>query len=294
MFNEKRIKSIIIISLVLIEAFVWIINGPNIAFSLGSGDGGPLSFFSPKPDQGKGENPQEEKPDNNGAPVVPEGPNNGNGSSNGGKGSDGEQQGGMKEETLIEAQEKGLLILVNKQHPIDQNYKPDDLVLIKYYAPDRSKTTRYMRAEAADAFHQLVDKAASENIELKMTTAYRSYDFQKILFDSYVKKEGEEAANKYSAKPGQSEHQTGLSVDVSSPSVGYQLSDDYGETKEGTWLAEHCHEFGFIIRFPKGKEDITGYQYEPWHIRYVGIAAAKEIYKKDLTLEEFLQEKNID
>jgi D-alanyl-D-alanine carboxypeptidase len=136
----------------------------------------------------------------------------------------------------------------------------------------------------------MVDKAGQEGIVLKMTTAYRSYDFQKILFDSYVEKEGEEAANKYSAKPGQSEHQTGLSVDVSSPSVGYQLSNEYGETPEGKWLAGHAHEFGFIIRFPKGKEDITGYQYEPWHIRYVGRAAAEEIYKEGLTLEEFLQE----
>jgi D-alanyl-D-alanine carboxypeptidase len=273
MFNEKRIKSIIIISLVLIEAFVWTINGPNIALSLGDPDG-PPPYLNSKPEQVQDEKPPKE---------------------NSGQNDDGDkQQDGVNQETLKEAQEKGLLILVNKQHPIDQTYKPDDLVLIKYYAPDRSKTTRYMRAEAADSFHQLVDKAASENIELKMTTAYRSYDFQKILFDSYVKKEGEEAANKYSAKPGQSEHQTGLSVDVSSPSAGYQLSDDYGETKEGAWLAEHCHEFGFIIRFPKGKEEITGYQYEPWHIRYVGIAAAKEIYEKNLTLEEFLQDKNID
>jgi D-alanyl-D-alanine carboxypeptidase len=127
-----------------------------------------------------------------------------------------------------------------------------------------------------------------DGVELKMTTAYRSYDFQKILYDSYVSREGEAAANKYSAKPGQSEHQTGLAADVSSPSVDYQLSNDYGRTAEGKWLAENAHRFGFIIRFPEGKEEITGYQHEPWHIRYVGRAAAKEIYERNLTLEEFL------
>jgi D-alanyl-D-alanine carboxypeptidase len=190
----------------------------------------------------------------------------------------------------MEAAEKGLLILVNKQNPIDEAYKPDDLTKIKYFVSDRSETTRYMREEAAESFHLLVEKAAEEGLELKMTTAYRSYNFQKVLFDSYVEREGEAAANTYSARPGQSEHQTGLSADVSSPSVDYQLSNDYGKTEEGRWLAENAHRFGFIIRFPKGKEEITGYQYEPWHIRYVGLVAAKEIYERDLTLEEFLQE----
>ncbi|WP_405127688.1 M15 family metallopeptidase [Sinanaerobacter chloroacetimidivorans] len=149
-----------------------------------------------------------------------------------------------------------------------------------------------MRAEAADAFHKLVEAAALENMELVMTTAYRSYDFQKTLFDNYVAKEGEEAANRYSAKPGQSEHQTGLSVDVTSASVGYQLTDKFGETKEGIWLAEHAHLFGFIIRFPEGKEAITGYLYEPWHIRYVGVEAATEIYEQGLTLEEYLDQQS--
>jgi D-alanyl-D-alanine carboxypeptidase len=196
--------------------------------------------------------------------------------------------------TAEEAAEKGMLILVNKSHPIDKDYKPDDLVKIKYFVSDRSETTRYMRAEAAEAFHNLVDKAAENGMELKMTTAYRSYNFQKILFDNYVAKEGEEAANQYSARPGQSEHQTGLSVDVTSPSVDYQLSDDYGNAEEGKWLAENAYRFGFIIRFPKGKEEITGYQYEPWHIRYVGLTAAKEIYEQNLTLEEYLQKNNIE
>lgn len=287
MLNEKRIKSLIIIALLLIEIFVWTANGTGNSWSLGiiGGADGPTQIIvgdeKDKPGEGN------DKPDGN--QSGSEKPDSGNPS-----GGENPDQNSDRENALKEADHKGLLILVNKEHPIDQGYKPDDLTDIKYFAPDRSETTRYMRAEAAAAFHQLVDKAVGEGIELKMTTAYRSYNFQKVLYDSYVEREGEAAANTYSAKPGRSEHQTGLAADVSSPSVGYQLSNDYGETKEGKWLAEHAHQFGFIIRFPKGKEDITGYQYEPWHIRYVGLAAAQEIYENGLTLEEFLRENNFE
>lgn len=287
MLNEKRIKMIIIISLCFMEFFVWTVNGPNNSWSLGILGNDKLSE-SEAPDQNaggqNGSDGQIESGNQNGSEgqIEPSGNNN-----------EPAENSKDREQSLKEAQEKGLLLLVNKEYSIDKDYKPDDLKKIKYFMPDRDPSTRYMRAEAADAFHQLVDKAAEDGIELKMTTAYRSYDFQKLLFDSYVKKEGEEAANKYSAKPGQSEHQTGLAVDVTSPSVDYQLSDDYGETKEGKWLAGHAHEFGFILRFPKDKEDITGYQYEPWHIRFVGLTAANEIYKQETTLEEYLQENNL-
>ncbi|HZK01285.1 MAG TPA: D-alanyl-D-alanine carboxypeptidase family protein, partial [Anaerovoracaceae bacterium] len=189
-----------------------------------------------------------------------------------------------------EAREKGLLILINKQNPIDEGYKPDDLSPIKYYATDRSEAGRYMRKEAADRFHELVEAADSEGFKIVMTTAYRSYGFQQILWNNYVANEGEAAASRFSAKPGQSEHQSGLAVDVSSPSVNYALTERFGETEEGIWLANNAHEYGFIIRFPKDKENITGYLYEPWHIRYVGQPIAEEIYSKTLTLEEYLDQ----
>jgi len=160
---------------------------------------------------------------------------------------------------------------------------------MSHYASDRSEAGRYMRAEAVSAFNSLVEQAALDGIELKMTTAYRSYGFQKILYDNYVAQYGEEEAGKFSAKPGESEHQTGLAVDVSSPSVNYQLTRDFGDTEEGRWLATHAHEFGFILRYPEGKENITGYMYEPWHLRYVGKFVAKEIDLEETTLEEYLQ-----
>ncbi len=284
MFYEKRIKALIIISLLLIESFVWIVNGPNDFWTLGFFDqsGGQISVENPE-SGGEEETPADDG--TSGQNADEPGLNPGETVDN-----DGYPAPDNRDRTvaLEEAAEKGLLILVNKENPIDKGYKPDDLTSIRYYVPDRSETTRYLRSEAAEAFHQLVERAAMDGVELKMTTAYRSYDFQKILYDSYVSREGEAAANKYSAKPGQSEHQTGLAADVSSPSVDYQLSNDYGRTAEGKWLAENAHRFGFIIRFPEGKEEITGYQYEPWHIRYVGRAAAKEIYERNLTLEEFL------
>lgn len=282
MLNEKRIKALIIISLLLIETFVWMANGPNSFWSLGLGGDtdGPGTTGPGTVNIGDSSNPGEGNP-------------SGEEQNNDGQPEQNQEDQADRDKALKDAQEKGLLILVNKAHPIGQDYKPDDLTKIEAYAPDRSETTRYMRTEAAEAFHRMVDKAAGDGVELKMTTAYRSYDFQKILFDNYVEKEGEEKANTFSAKPGQSEHQTGLAVDVSSPSVDYQLSDDYGKTKEGKWIADEAYRFGFILRFPKGKEEITGYQYEPWHLRYVGLAAAKEIHEEGLTLEEFLQKNNI-
>lgn len=282
MLNEKRIKALIIISLLLIETFVWTANGPNSFWSLGLGGDtdGPGATGPGTVNIGDSSNPGEGNP-------------SGEEQNNDGQPEQNQEDQADRDKALKDAQEKGLLILVNKAHPIGQDYKPDDLTKIEAYAPDRSETTRYMRTEAAEAFHRMVDKAAGDGVELKMTTAYRSYDFQKILFDNYVEKEGEEKANTFSAKPGQSEHQTGLAVDVSSPSVDYQLSDDYGKTKEGKWIADEAYRFGFILRFPKGKEEITGYQYEPWHLRYVGLAAAKEIHEEGLTLEEFLQKNNI-
>lgn len=304
MLNEKRIKTIIIITLLLIEAFVWTANGVNNSWSLGflGGSDGPAASDNDGDNAGGGkENPgtgnNSDNSQQGGNDGVQPGDNTGNQPGNSEEETDNKgyppADNKDRELALKEAKEKGFLILVNKQHPIDQNYKPEDLKKINYYAPDRSEAGRYMREEAADAFNMLVEKAASKGIEIKMTTAYRSYEFQKILFDSYVAKEGEEKANTYSARPGQSEHQTGLSVDVSSPSVNYQLSGDYGETEEGKWLADNAYRFGFILRFPLGKEDITGYQYEPWHIRYVGLTAAKEIHAKNLTLEEYLEENNI-
>ncbi|QIB70391.1 M15 family metallopeptidase [Aminipila butyrica] len=185
--------------------------------------------------------------------------------------------------------EQGLFLLVNKENSVSRDYKPEDLTAVKYFAPDRPEQGRYLRAKAADAFHELSEAAAAEGYEIIVTTAYRSYGFQETLYSNYVKTHGQAEADTFSAQPGKSEHQTGLAADVSSPSVQYQLTRDYIDTPEGKWLNDNAYKFGFIIRFPKGKEDITGYVYEPWHIRYVGKTAAKEIFDEGLTLEEYVE-----
>lgn len=127
-----------------------------------------------------------------------------------------------------------------------------------------------------------------DGMDLFAQSGYRSYKRQVSVFASNVEQHGEEAANNFSARPGESEHQTGLTMDVTSPGVDYRLTTEFGDTKEGIWLKENAADYGFIIRYPKGKEAITEYQYEPWHIRYVGKTAAQEIMSNDMTLEEYL------
>ena len=182
------------------------------------------------------------------------------------------------------------LILVNKTYGLDESYEPDDLKLVSYRAEDRSAKYQNLRAEAAEAFDQLAQEAKGSGLTIVVTTGYRPYSYQKQLHDTYLASNGETWTENFSAEPGHSEHQTGLAADVSTPSADYELKQAFAKTDEGIWLAQNAHRFGFIIRYPEGKEDITGYKYEPWHIRYVGIEAATEIYNDNLTLEEYLGE----
>ncbi|ANB60146.1 D-alanyl-D-alanine carboxypeptidase family protein [Anoxybacillus amylolyticus] len=184
-----------------------------------------------------------------------------------------------------------ILALVNKEQSLPAFYKPSDLVVpnVPFSFSETNVEKRYLRLEAARALEQLFAAAKKAGISLVAVSGYRSYDRQKELFDEEVKKNGKEKAIHAVAFPGQSEHQTGLAIDISSQSMKANLTASFGETNEGKWVATHAHEYGFIIRYPKGKEAITGYQYEPWHIRYVGQKAAKVIYEKNITLEEYFQ-----
>ncbi|HSL93335.1 MAG TPA: M15 family metallopeptidase [Bacillota bacterium] len=182
-----------------------------------------------------------------------------------------------------------ILVLVNKKRNLPATYVPVDLSRADVPFPfDGDHPRMYLREEAARALEDLFDSAATAGLELYATSGYRSYETQAAIFAANVAKVGEEEANKTSAVPGQSEHQTGLAMDVTSAVVNYRLVESFGETEEGMWLAQNAHHFGFIIRYPKGKEDITGYSYEPWHVRYVGTEAAKLIFPRALTLEEYI------
>lgn len=181
-----------------------------------------------------------------------------------------------------------LLILVNK-------YNRAPAVPLTLVKPDVTPTSLskaeniYMRPEAAAALEELFDEAASQGITLYATSGFRSYSTQKAIFDRKLKTMSERAANASVAKPGYSEHQTGLAMDIEGQTtLGTGLTEEFGESPEGIWVAQHCHEFGFIIRYPKGKTDITGYIYEPWHLRYVGQEAAAEITALDVTFEEYI------
>ncbi|MGG3728361.1 M15 family metallopeptidase [Bacillus wiedmannii] len=178
--------------------------------------------------------------------------------------------------------------VVNKEYGLPEDYKPEDLVVPNVpFSFSGTLEKSYLRKEAAEALERLFDLAKKEGIQLNAVSGFRSYDYQKNLYANNVKRKGQEHTDRFSAKPGHSEHQTGLTMDVSSKSANNELELTFENTKEGKWLKENAHRAGFIIRYPKDKESITGYAYEPWHIRYVG-DIAESIYKKKLTLEEYM------
>jgi len=179
------------------------------------------------------------------------------------------------------------LALVTKETMLKSSYAPTDLQRIPdYMYPAREL---WLREEALRKLEQLWQAASDEGVTLTIISAYRSYDYQKTLFQNYANSYGEEAANRFSARPGQSEHQLGTTVDFGGTTV--DLKAAYADTEQGRWLAENAYKYGFAMSYPKGKEDITGYIFEPWHYRYIGLEAAAEWYLSSLSLKEFLEQK---
>ena len=187
-----------------------------------------------------------------------------------------------------------MLVLVNKNYALNEDYEPSDLVLPNVLSTDYNQNQNiYLRKEAAMYLEQLFYAAQNEaGLTLLARSGYRSYQTQISLYDRYVSQNGSEKADTFSARAGHSEHQTGLAMDVTADSVNRQLVTDFGLTPEGIWLKENAHRFGYIIRYLEGREDETGYQYEPWHIRYVGVEAATEIYENNWILEQYLNKKS--
>jgi len=180
-------------------------------------------------------------------------------------------------------------ILINKKRWLPKDYIPQDLVIPKVsFLPDTNIEAMMLRKEASKALEKLVKKAKKDKIILYGVSGYRSFSRQRDIFKFNLKKDGE-AANKYSARPGQSEHQSGLAIDLTCEDVNFLLSENFEKTKEYKWLVDNAYKYGFIIRYLKGKEEITGYNFEPWHLRYVGEKVAREIYIKGISLEEFLK-----
>ncbi len=181
-------------------------------------------------------------------------------------------------------------VIVNKNRPISAGYVPVDLVDVAVPKIKNKSQAEYMlRKDSAEQLGYLVGAAKADGIELAIGSGYRSYELQKFYYDNYVAQSGQIEADKFSARPGTSEHQTGLALDLSAIDGKCYLEECFSETPQGKWIAANSYKYGFIVRYPQNKEAITGYQYEPWHVRYVGKELATELNASTLTLEEFFK-----
>ena len=172
----------------------------------------------------------------------------------------------------------GTAVLVNKHYALPAGYVPELEALGAGYGYGS------LRPEAAQAFRAMADAARAEGVSLRSVSAYRSYAGQKITYNNYLKKYRQSVVDNFSARPGHSEHQTGLALDINVASSRAHFEN----TKAFAWLKEHCAEYGFILRYDQGKEAVTGYRFEPWHYRYVGVDIAKACMEQGLCYEEYL------
>lgn len=194
----------------------------------------------------------------------------------------------LEDGTVEVGEPESLQVVVNKTRKLPGDYVPEDLTVPDvpfYFTEDHPK--KQMREEAARHLEELFTAAEQDGIDLVAASGYRSYDRQKRIYERNVEVYGKEETDTFSAQPGTSEHQTGLAMDVTSAQVAFKLEQSFGETNEGEWLADHAHEYGFIIRYREGTKDITGYMYEPWHLRYVGKEFSTDVHEQAVTLEEF-------
>lgn len=176
-----------------------------------------------------------------------------------------------------------MIVLVNKYRQLPMEYEPCDLERI---CPEFADGELLLRHEARSAFETMCRCAVQDNIFLRAISTYRSYSYQKKVYDSkwqqtFTLEEYRKERDKVSARAGFSEHQTGLAVDIN------DLEQTFEATEEGKWLAAHAYRYGFILRYPKGKERITGYDFEPWHYRYLGSELAESVYFSKLTYDEY-------
>lgn len=191
---------------------------------------------------------------------------------------------------LMSGEEGWALALVNETHPLDTSYAPAELYEVE--------SERSVDARIKEPLDRMLGDAQTAGLSMYVASAYRSYDHQRTVFNAtmqdwisqgYTPLDAYDETKKSVAVPGTSEHATGLAVDIIA-SAYEALDDRQGDTPEQQWLMEHCWEYGFILRYPPDKGDVTGIIYEPWHYRYVGEAAAKEIHEQNITLEEYLGE----
>lgn len=181
-----------------------------------------------------------------------------------------------------------LWVVVNKGRILPSSYVPADLIVPNVNLNESaSSDNMHLRKDAQVALEKLTAAASGESIKLVLVSGYRAYTTQQSVYSGYVASQGKAYADATGAQPGHSEHQTGLAADLGALSGKCQLDACFGDTTEGEWLASNVYKYGFIIRYQSGKTDLTGYAYEPWHIRYIGVELATEINKTGQTLEQF-------
>ncbi len=171
--------------------------------------------------------------------------------------------------------------IVNKFNYLGSDFIPNDLVLLdnKY-----AKSGIYLVREAKDKLEIMLNDSVKENLKIRVSSAYRSYTYQVNLYNRYVRSDGVALADTYSARPGYSEHQSGLVVDLSR---NFESFDTFENTDEYKWMVANSYKYGFILRYPKGKEKITTYTFESWHYRYIGVELAKKVHDSGLTFDEY-------
>lgn len=192
-----------------------------------------------------------------------------------------------KQYSLIDP--SSIWVVVNKHRPLNpQQYAPSDLVVPKVPLRVPGNETMQLRKEAASALETMLADSKSQGVPMMLSSGYRSYSYQVSLYGSYVKTNGVTTTDNFSAHPGYSEHQTGLAVDIEPLNQQCDVEQCFADLPAGKWIAANAYKYGFILRYTADKVQITGYMYEPWHIRYVGIALSTQMHKQDIkTLEEF-------
>ena len=179
-------------------------------------------------------------------------------------------------------------VVVNKSRKLSDGFIPPDLVTPKVpLRLGQNNDQMHLRPSAAQAMEELVAAASATGLKLMLASGYRPQSYQQSLYSDYVAKSGQAAADTFSARPGYSEHQTGLAFDIEAASKTCELEQCFGDTPEGVWTAAHAHEHGLIVRYGKDRQTQTGYEYEPWHLRYVGVELATQLYSSGQTLEQF-------
>ncbi|WP_411348874.1 D-alanyl-D-alanine carboxypeptidase family protein [Paenibacillus sp. WLX2291] len=199
-----------------------------------------------------------------------------------------------KDGKMVVTNPESLTVIANKERFLPDGYVPPDLVVPDVaFSYDGVLEKSHMRKKAAAALEQLFAAAKKEGLDLRAVSGYRSYKRQVAIYNNNVATKGKAYTDRVSARPGTSEHQTGLAIDVSGPGIGYGLEQSFGATAEGKWLKKNAPDYGFVIRYTENGESKTGYTWEPWHIRYIGKDLAEDVTAKGLTLEEYFDQDTI-